>query len=133
MLKNSLCDLGLNLQRSRTFVCLPLLIAHQNCSPEPQGRFEVWESSCQVLPGSLTWVSPISILALLLSSCRQCLIKVAVESLCCQLGLLPSLAVCPVLAGVTCGWLALEVDLLSRNYFFKPQVYITQCFLVSFR
>lgn len=106
-------------------MCIVLLIAHQNCSPEPQVRFGIWEECwqegpCQVLPDTLIWVSPRSILALLLlSSSTWSLIKVTVESLYRQLGLLPRPGVCPVLAGVTREWLGLEVCLLSRNYFFE--------------
>lgn len=112
--------------------CLVLPIAHPEQSeerPESWVRFGIRKGSWQespgwVLPDILIWVSPRSVLALLLSSSTWWLIKVAVARLSCQLGLLPRTSLCPVIAGVTRAWLGLEVGPLNRNcIFLEPQAW----------
>lgn len=66
----------------------------------------------------LIWLSPRSILALLLSSSVWWRVEVAAACLSHQLGLLPSPSVCPAIAGVKHAWLSLELASLSETAFF---------------
>ena len=106
-----------------------LVLPIANAEVRSRALSEVWglegilagETLLSVMP-MLIWVSPRSILALLLSSSAWWKIKVAVARLSRQLGLLPRASICPVVAGVTRVWLGLEVGPPNRNcVFLKPQ------------